>query len=69
MVACLGELTMGRSLPLETADCIYSDENNFLPLTLSTSLTWWGGSPCSAAKSNKRQKEEVEEVEGGGDTP
>lgn len=39
MLACLGEFTTGGLLPLATADYIYSDENNFLPLALSTSST------------------------------
>lgn len=68
-VACLGELTMGRFHPLATADSIYSDENNFLSLALSTSSTSRPPPvppPCrSAAKNNKRQKQEVE---GGGDS-
>lgn len=52
---------MGRYLLLATADSIYSDENNFLPLVLSTSSTSaLPASPYSAAKSNKGQKEEVE---------
>lgn len=55
---------MGRFHPLATADSIYSDENNFLSLALSTSST--SRAPCFAAKNNKRQKQEVK---GGGEYP
>lgn len=55
---------MGRCHSLATADSIYSDENNFLSLALSTSSTQPLPPTSSAAKNNKRQKEEVE---GGGD--
>lgn len=56
---------MGRFHPLATADSIYSDENNFLSLALSTSSTSSPLPPATppTAKNNKRQKEEVE---GGG---
>lgn len=49
---------MGKCHPLATAASIYSDENNFLSLALSTSST--SRPPCSAAKNNIRQEEEVE---------
>lgn len=53
---------MGRFHLLATADSIYSDENNFLPLALSTSSTSSTPlpGPRSAAKNNKRQKEKVQ---------